>query len=124
MAELAANTGVTEFSVNNDTVAVSRGTRVTLASTGLVAASAIGVRGDYVATVDAAASATFSAVSMQQGAIVSALASEAIVVGDPVYSAASGLFSKTSTSAVLVGKANTAASGSGILFEVILANPA
>lgn len=124
MAELAANTGVTQFSVNNDTVAVSRGVRVTLASTGLVAASAVGVRGDYVATIDIAASATGPAVPMQQGAIVSALASEAIVVGDAVYSAASGLFSKTSTSAVLVGKAVTAASGSGILFECQLANPA
>ncbi len=124
MAELAANVGVTEFSVNNDTVAVSRGTRVTLASTGLVAASLIGVRGDYVATIDIAASATGPAVPMQAGVIVTGVASEAVAVGDAIYSAASGQFSKTSASAVLVGKANTAASGSGVLFEVLLQNPA
>lgn len=46
-------------------------------------------------------------------------ASEAIVAGDPVYKAASGKVSKTSTGSVQVGIALEAASGDGIEFEVL-----
>lgn len=47
-------------------------------------------------------------------------ASEAILVGDRLYKAASGRVSKTATSSVQVGVAITAASGAGSIFEAIL----
>ena len=125
MAELAASTGATQFSVNLTAASVSRGARLTLDSSGTCAASAIGVRGDYVAATAGAASATIAAVPLQLGAIVPMIASEAIAVGGVVYSAASGKVSTTSGGgAIYIGKANTAASGDGVLFEVLLGNPA
>lgn len=125
MAELAANTNSPAFTVIPSAVAVARGIRVTLASTGLVAASAISERGDFVSAVAAAVSEPFAAYSLQAGSIVPMTASEAIAIADPIYSAATGLVSKTSGGgAVLLGKAVSAASGTGILFEVLLENPA
>lgn len=125
MAELAAYTNAPLFTVIPTAVAVARGIRVTLDSSGTVAASAIGVRGDFVAAVAAAASEPFAAFSLQNGSIVPMVASEAIAVGDDVLSAAVGKVSTTTGGgAVLLGKANTAASGDGILFEVLLQNPA
>lgn len=125
MAELAAYTNAPLFTVIPTAVAVARGIRVTLDSSGTVAASAIGVRGDFVASQDAAASEPFAAFALQNGQIIPMVANEAIAVGDDVYSAASGKVSTTSGGgAVLLGKANTAASGDGILFEVLTANPA
>lgn len=121
MAELAAYANSPLFTVIPTAVAVARGARVTLDSSGTVAASAIGVRGDYIASQAAAASQPFAAFSMQEAGIVPAIASEAIAVGDLCYSAASGKVSKSSGGgAVIVGKANTAASGDGILFELIV----
>lgn len=121
---LATLAGATLLSVNLSAVAVVRGARLTLASTSLCAASAIGVRGDYVAVQAGAASETIAAVPLQLGCVVPMLASEAIAVGDAVYSAAAGKVSKTSGGAILLGKAVQAASGDGILFEVLLGNPA
>ena len=121
MAELAAASASPLFTVNATAVAISRGARVTLDSSGTVAASAIGVRGDYVAAGAIAASGTGAAYSMQEAGIIPVIASEAIAVGDLCYSAASGKVSKTSGGgAVIVGKANTAASGDGVLFELIV----
>lgn len=122
MAELAANTASEIFSVNLTAVAVARGIRLTLDSSGTCAASAIGVRGDYMSAQAGAASQTgVGAFSMQKSGIINATASEAIAVGDLCYSAANGLVSKSSGGgAVIVGKANTAASGSGVLFELIV----
>ena len=120
MAELAAASGSQLFTVIATAVAISRGARVTLDSSGTVAASAIGVRGDYVAAGAIAASGTGAAYNLNLAGIIPALASEAIVAGDLCYSAAAGKVSKTSGGgAVIVGKANTAASGDGILFELI-----
>jgi Uncharacterized conserved protein (DUF2190) len=125
MAELASLVGATLHSVNLTAVAVVRGARLTLDASGTCAASAIGVRGDYVASSAGAASATIAAVPLQLGCIVPMLASEAIAVGDDVLSAASGKVSTTTGGgAVLLGKAVTAASGDGVLFEVLLGNPA
>lgn len=125
MADLACLVGATLLPVNLTAVAVVRGARLTLDSSGTCSASAIGVRGDYVATSAGAASATIAAVPLQLGCIVPLLSSEAIVVGDAIYSAATGLASKTSGGgAVLIGKANTAASGASVLFECLLGNPA
>lgn len=124
MAELAAYTNAPLFTAIPTAVAVVRGARYTLDASGTVALSAIGVRGDFVASQTAAASEPFAAFSLQNGSIIPMLATGALAVGDTVYSAASGTVSSTSTSAVLLGKAVTAASGSGILFEVLLENPA
>lgn len=125
MAELAAYTNAPAFTAIPSAVAVARGIRVTLASTGLVAASAISERGDYVTANACAASEPVACFSLQTGSIVPMTASEAIAIADPIYSAATGLVSKTSGGgAVLLGKAVTAATGTGILFEVLLENPA
>ena len=124
MATHATYVGIEPRSVIPTAVAVPRGARVTIApTTGLVAASAIGVRGDFVSLVDAAASEPFAAASMQGGGKVPALASEATTVGATAYSAASGKFSVTATDAVIVGKWTMAASGDGVLGEVELLNP-
>lgn len=123
MADLASYTNAPLFTVIPSAVAVARGIRVALASTGLVAAAASTVRGDFVSSQAAAASAPFAAFGLQPGGIVPMVADGAIVIGDTIYSAASGKVGLTSTGAVIVGKANTAASGDGILFEVIVNNP-
>lgn len=125
MAELAAYTNANLFSVIPTAVAVVRGLRYTYDSSGTVAASAIGVRGDFIASVDAAASEPFAAFAMQPGGIVPLVANEAIAVGGVVYSAAVGKSSTTSGGgAIYLGKAITAASGDNILFECLLQNPA
>jgi hypothetical protein len=104
MAELATDIGLVPMTVLTTNVAVTRGKRVTIDSSGNASVSAIGVRGDYVTSNDIAASDYGNATPMQAGAKVSAYASETVAVGDAAYSAASGQFSKTSTNAVLVGK--------------------
>lgn len=120
MAELAAASGSQLFTVIATAVAISRGARVTLDSSGTVSASAISVRGDYVAAGAIAASGTSAAYDINNSGIIPVIASEAIAVGDLCYSAASGKVSKTSGGgAVIMGKANTAASGDGVLFELI-----
>ena len=123
MAELAAYTNAPLTTAINSAVAIARGVRVALASTGLVAAAASTVRGDYVASQAVAASTPAAYFQPQAGGIVPMLADGAIAVGDTIYSAASGKVGLTSTGAVIIGKANTAASGDNILFEVIVANP-
>lgn len=125
MAELAAYTNAPAFTAIPTAVAIARGIRVTLDSSGTVAASAIGVRGDFVTANACAASEPVACFSLQTGSIVPMTASEAIAIGDDVLSAATGLVSTTTGGgAVLLGKAVTAASGTGILFEVLLENPA
>ncbi len=121
MAELAASVGSQLFSVNLTNATCARALRLTIDSSGTASASAIGVRGDYMSAQAGAALETISAYSMQEAGIVPATASEAIVRGDLCYSAASGKVSKSSGGgAVIVGKANTAASGDGVLFELIV----
>lgn len=127
MAELAASTGVTLVSTIATSVAQARGLRVTFDSTGTTSAAAIGVRGDYITAQAIAASGVGAAVSPQAGIIVPVISNGggAIAVGDTIYSAASGKTSTTSTSAVLLGKAVTAAAATdGVLYEVLLQNPA
>lgn len=125
MAELAAYTNAPKFSATLTAVAVVRGVRLTMDSSNLYSVSAISVRGDLVASVAGAASECIACYSLQTGSIVAMVANEAIAVGDDVFSAAIGKVSTTSGGgAVLLGKANTAASGDNILFEVLLQNPA
>ncbi len=124
MSTLATYVGIEPRTVTPTNVAVGRGIRVTIAaSTGLVSASAIGVRGDFVSLTSAAASEPFAAASLQGGGKVPAYASEITTVGAAAYSAASGQFSVTATNAILVGKWTTA-TAANTLGEVELSNPA
>lgn len=124
MAELATYTGVTPISKKLTAVAAARGVRLVLDSSGTVSVAGSTVRGDYVSMQDGAASEVIIVTPLGTPAKVPALASEATVVGDIAYSAASGKFSKTATSAVAVGKWTLAASGDGVLGEVQLFNAA
>ena len=107
-------------SVTVTAVAVSRGARLTLASTGTAAASAATVRGDYVALQDIPASGIGLVAPIESGGSVPLIPDGAIAIGDAVYSAASGKVSTTSTNAVLIGKAVQASSGDGVLFAAEL----
>lgn len=120
MAELATYIGVDPRTIIANSVAQARGVRVTRNSAGTTAVADNTSRGDYVTAVAIAASEPGMAFSMNDGGKVPALASEATVVGDLAYSAASGKWSKTSTGAVLLGRWTQAASGDGVLGEVEL----
>lgn len=125
MAELAAYTNAPGFTIHLTAASVARGLRLTMDSSNTYSASAIGVRGDMVASQAGAASEYIDGFSTQVGSIVPMIANEAIAVGGAVYSAAVGKVSTTSGGgAIYLGKANTAASGDNILFEVLLQNPA
>jgi len=100
-----ATTNITlQKTVTATNVAISRGARLTLDSSGTVSASAIGVRGDYIALQDIPASGSGLALPIGVGGSVPVIATENCTRGDAAYSAASGGTSKTSTNAVLMGK--------------------
>ena len=105
---MASNTATTNVSIQRTVtatnVAIGRGIRVTLASTGLVAASAVGVQGDYITLQAIPASGVGLVAPIAAGGSLPVQASEATAVGDAAYSAANGQVSKTSTNAVLIGK--------------------
>lgn len=122
MADLAGTVNAQFITVIPTAVALARGVRVALNASGLVAVADATVRGDFVTDTAAAASEPCAAVALQAGSIVAALASEAVVIGDTAYSAASGLFSKTSTNAILCGKWIQDAA-SGALGRVLCENP-
>jgi len=124
MAELATLQGVNLFSVNLTAAAVARGLRLVQDSSNTYSAAGSTVRGDAVAAVAGAASATIAAIPLQSSGIIPVIASGAVTAGDLIYSAASGKVGTSSSSTVLLGKAVTAASGDGVLFEVLLTNPA
>lgn len=105
MATVATTLIPIQKTVTATAVAISRGTRVTLQANGLVSASAIGVRGDYIVLQDIPASGTGVAAVIPAGGSVPVLAGEASCDrGDAAYSMASGLTGVTSTNAVLMGK--------------------
>lgn len=104
MATVATTNIDLQKTVTATNVAIGRGIRVTLNSSGLVAASAIGVQGDYITLQAIPASGTGLAVPIGAGGSVPVQASETTAVGDAAYSAASGQVSKTSTNAVYLGK--------------------
>jgi len=124
MAELCATSNAPALTVTATAVAVARGARLALNSSGTVAAAASTVRGDYVASQAAAASGTLGAFQVGAGGIVTMLNSSggALAIGDTVYTAAAGEVTGASTSTVIMGKANTAAAAS-TLVEVIVSNP-
>lgn len=104
MATVATAIVPIQKTVTATNVAIGRGIRVTLNSSGLVAASAIGVRGDYITLQAIPASGSGLAAPIASGGSIPVQASEVTAVGDAAYSAASGQVSKTSTNAVLMGK--------------------
>jgi hypothetical protein len=105
MATVATTLIPIQKTVTATAAAISRGTRVTLQANGLVSASAIGVRGDYIVLQDIAASGTGVAAVIPAGGSVPVIAGEASCDrGDAAYSMASGLTGVTSTNAVLMGK--------------------
>ncbi len=103
MATCATQIVPIQQTVTTTAAAVGRGIRVSLNASGLVAASAIGVRGDFITVQAIAASSTGLAAPIQPGGSIPVVASETTAVGDLAYSAASGQTSKTSTNAVLIG---------------------
>lgn len=103
MANASTAIVATQVTVTASSVAISRGTRLTLGSDGTCAVSAIGVRGDYVALIDIAANGVGVAAPASSGS-VPVVASENCTRGDIAYSAASGQVSKTSTNAIVMGR--------------------
>ena len=105
---MATNTATTSIplqkSATATNVAIARGVRVTLDSSGTVSASAVGVQGDYITLQAIPASGIGLVAPIAAGGSLPVLASETTAVGDAAYSAASGKVSKTSTNAVLIGK--------------------
>jgi len=120
MADIATYIAVDPRTITLTAVAVARGLRVTRNSSGLCAVADATTRGDYMTLRDGVASEAIPAQSMAGPAEVPAVASEAVVVGDPAYAAAAGKTSKTSTNAALVGRWTQAASGDGVLGAVQL----
>lgn len=100
-------------------VAIAAFLRVNLDAQGLISAAAIGVAGIGITKQAFAASGTGVVRLLNAPGTQIATASEAIAVGDLVYSAAAGQVSKTAAGAVLLGTATSAASGAGVLFTFI-----
>ena len=124
MATVATTVIPIQKTVTATAVAIARGTRLTLNSSGLVAASAIGVRGEYIALQDIAASGTGLVAVTSAGGSVPMLAGEASCDrGDIAYSMAAGLTGITSTSAVVMGRwAQTTANGALGVVELASVN--
>lgn len=120
MADLSILEGPSISVTLSSAASAARGTRLTLASTGLYAAAAIGVKGEAVTEYTIAASGSGTARLLNApGTQIYQTTAAVIAIGDPVYTAASGLVSSTSTSAVLLGVARTAVASPGGLVEVI-----
>ena len=120
MADFATYIGVTPVSAKLTAVAVARGVRLVRDSSGTHAVADATIRGDVVTIREGVASEVIPVCPAGTPAKVPALASEATLVGDLAYAAASGKFSKTSTNAALMGRWTLAASADGVLGEVQL----
>lgn len=103
-------------------VAIARGLRATRTA-GVLGLSPIGARGDFVAMTDIEALKPGQVASMEGAGKVPAVASVAVAVDDPAYSAANGQWSNNAAGAILCGRWTQAASGAGVLGEVELMNP-
>lgn len=105
MATVATTIIPLQKTVTATAVAIARGTRCTLQANGLVSASALGVRGEYITLQDIAASGVGLACVVAAGGSVPVLAGETSCDrGDAAYSMASGLTGVTTTNAILMGK--------------------
>jgi hypothetical protein len=120
MADMASYIGIEPRTINAAGVAIARGLRTQLNSSGTHDLAPIGVKGDFVALTDIEANKPGAAASMNGGGKVPAVASVACVVGDLAYSAANGQFSNIATGATACGKWTQPASGAGVLGEVEL----
>lgn len=105
MATVATTVIPIQKTVTATAVAISRGQRLLLNANGLVSVAGLGVRGEYIALQDIAASGTGVVCVTAAGGSVPVLAGEASCDrGDAAYSMASGVTGITSTNAVLMGK--------------------
>lgn len=120
MAIPATSRGGSLATITATNVALVRGVRVILDSSGTVSVAGATVRGEFVTAQAIEASGSGAGFSTSDAASVPALASEAVAVGDAAYAAASGKFSKTSTNAAYMGVWTLAASGDGVLGTVEL----
>lgn len=120
MADMTSDLAIQPITIKATSVAQARGVRVTLASTNDTAVADATTRGDFVTLQAIAASDYGAAASASGGGKVPALASEAVAIGDLAYAAAAGKFSKTSTNAAYLGRWTQAASGDGVLGQVLL----
>lgn len=120
MAEMATYIGVTPISATLTAVAVARGVRLVRDGSGTFAVADATIRGDVVTLREGVASETIPVSPAGTPAKVPALASEAATVGALAYAAAAGKFSVTSTNAAVMGRWTLAASGDGVLGEVML----
>jgi hypothetical protein len=114
MATVATTIIPLQRTVKATNVAITRGLRLSLDSSGTVSAAAIGVRGDYIALQDIAASTYGLAAPTAAGGSIPVNFSGTANVGDLVYSAAAGQVSTTSTNAVLMGRAKQAATNAAL----------
>lgn len=120
MAELCTTIG--DFAISftaTSGVTPTRGLRLLLASDGTYGLAGLNDAGNGHCQYDVpiSGSGTFKPLNAPGSQV--AVASEAIAVGDRVYSVAGGKVSKTATSAIYLGIAKQAASGNGVLFEYI-----
>ncbi len=121
MADMATYIGVTPVTARLGAAAVARGLRIVGDSSNLYTVAGIGVRGDYITLRDGVAGEDVPVVSVGTPAKVPVVASEALVVGDLLYSAALGKTSKTAGGgAIVIGRCKMAASGDGVLGEAVL----
>jgi len=101
-------------------VSFTRGLRGVLDSSGTYTLAGVGEHGQLVAdTPTEAAAGYFLGCALAGGTTIPAVTSESVVIGEVAYTAASGKFSKTSTSAVRVGmwvQGATADGALGIIF--------
>jgi hypothetical protein len=118
MAIQTSYVGVFLRTINSDSNLL-RGVRVTYSSNALCYAAGASIRGDYVTATPIPQSSPGDAFGMFGGK-VPALAATAVNIGDPAYTAANGLFTNVSASAVYVGRWTGGTTGSNILGEVEL----
>ncbi len=119
MAEMASNRATQPVTGIANT-ALTRGLRVILNAAGTLDVAAATVRGDYVTGQDIEAGKPGVVYPVDIGKVAAQIAGSAVAVGDPIYAAAAGQFSGTSTNAAYMGRCVLASAGSGVLGEVEL----
>ena len=102
MAEMATNIGNIPRTIQAN-VAIARGLRCILNTSGTFDLAGATVRGDMVAAEDIAAAKAGAGYGLQNGK-VPAVAATTVAVNDLAYSAANGQFTNVSTNAVYMGK--------------------
>jgi hypothetical protein len=119
MPEMASYVGIEPRTITAN-AAIARGLRCSLNASGTYDLQDNTAIGDMIALHDIEAGLTGAAASTHGGGKVPAVASEAVLMGDPAYTATLGRCSKTSSSNVLIGKWTQPASGAGVLSEIEL----